>query len=97
MDDHEMVGPTPIRTAEQDAEYQAHDAKAKAGVLPITLEWIGLMRELQRSAERFEARGATLEDGEPAWHAKEAMLTQLMTHRIALIDAAGQCIAVRRK
>ena len=91
--DHEMVGPTPIRTAEPDAEYQAHDARAKAGALPITLEWVGLMCGLQRSAERFEARGATLEDGEPAWHAKEAMLTQLMTHRIALIDAAGRDVA----
>ena len=91
--DHEIVGPTPIRTAEQDAEYQAHDAKAKAGALPITPAWVGLMRELQQSAERFEARGPTLQDGDPAWHAKEGMLTQLMTHRIALIDAAGRDVA----
>jgi len=91
--DHEMVGPTPIRTAEQDAEYQAHDAKAKAGALPITPAWVGLMRQLQQSAERFEVRGPTLQDGDPAWHAKEAMLTELMTHRIALIDAAGRDVA----
>ena len=85
-----MTGPTPTRTPAQDAEYHAHDAKARAGELVPTPYGLQVMRELEELAVREERAGRE----EKAWDAREDLMTQLMLHRRYLIDLA--CVANRQ-